>query len=86
MHASWVYYEDFEKSIIVPLTDEQFVTLKRNGKRWEYTLPEYTKEELHLFKVVVLKWLSEHAIIKVGKHNDKICFKVTDFGKTIFES
>ena len=85
LNSSWVFFDDFMKGIMVPITDDQFITLKKEGKNWEYTLPKYTDEQRNLIKVVVLKWLYENAIVAIGKDNDKICFKVTDFGKKIFE-
>lgn len=85
LNSSWVYFDDFMKGLMIPITDDQFVFLKKEGKNWEYVLPKYTEEQLNLIKVVVLKWLYENAIVAVGKDQNKICFKVTDFGKTIFE-
>ena len=85
LHSSWIYFDDFIKGVMVPLTDEQFITLKKKGKNWGYFLPQYTDVQSNLIEVVVLKWLYETAIIALGTHNNKRCLKVTDFGKNIFE-
>jgi hypothetical protein len=86
LNNSWIYFDDFIKGIMVPLTDDQFITLKKEGKNWEYSLPRYTNEQFNLIKVVVLKWLQENGIIAIGTHENRDCFKVTDFGKKIFEN
>lgn len=85
LNSSWIHLEDFLKGVMIPITDEQFITLKKEGKSWGYILPKYTEKQLNLIKIVVLKWLFESSMVTLGILNDKICFKVTDFGKSVFE-
>lgn len=84
LHTGWVYFDDFIQGVIVPLSEESTVLLKRQGKTWKYTLPTYTEEELALIKATVLDWLFEIGVTAVGVHNGKECFCVTPYGQTLF--
>jgi hypothetical protein len=84
LNSGWVYFEDFLKGVIAPLSVDSFVILKRLGKTWKYTLPAYSEEELALIKATVLEWLFETGVTAVGTHNGKECFCVTAFGQSLF--
>ncbi len=84
LHSGWVYFDDFARGVIVPLSEESTVLLKRQGKSWKYCLPSYTEEELALIKATVLEWLFEIGVTAVGVHNGKECFTVTPFGQSLF--
>ena len=84
LDSSWVYFDDFLRGVIVPLSEESIVMLKRQGKTWKYSLPTYTEEELALIKATVLEWLFEIGVTAVGQHNGKECFCVTAFGQSLF--
>lgn len=85
LNAEWVYFDDFMKGVICPITDDQNIVLKKEGKNYRYVLPTYSEDQLLLIKTVVLKWLFEAGMVATGTHKDKICFKVTNFGKKFFE-
>lgn len=84
LSSGWVYFDDFINGVIVPLSEESIVMLKRQGKTWKYSLPIYTDEELALIKATVLEWLFESGIVAVGTHESKDCFYVTAFGQSLF--
>lgn len=85
LNCEWIYFDEFVKGIMCPLTDDQNITLKKIGKNYRYELPSYLEEQLLLFETVVFRWLFESAMVATGKHNNRRCFKVTKFGKKIFE-
>ncbi|MCI0382334.1 MAG: hypothetical protein L0207_04710, partial [Chlamydiae bacterium] len=70
---------------IVPLNENQIVSLKRIGKHWQYLLPKYSEEDILLLKTVVWDWLFEIGAVAIGWHEDKECFRVTNFGQTLFQ-
>ena len=84
LSSGWIYFDDFLKGVIVPLSEESTVMLKRQGKTWKYSMPTYTEEELALIKATVLEWLFEIGVTAVGIHNGKECFCVTPFGQSLF--
>ncbi|GAB4185080.1 MAG: hypothetical protein Tsb0015_01740 [Simkaniaceae bacterium] len=80
----WVYFEDFMKGVLIPLSEKTSVSLKKIGRRWKYTLPEYSQDELNLIRTTILDGLFESGMIIKGMHNDKECFKITSLGKSLF--
>lgn len=82
--SGWVYFDDFIKGVIVPLSEDSIVMLKRQGKTWKYNLPAYTEDELALIKATVLEWLFELGVTVVGEHESKKCFSITSFGQSLF--
>ncbi len=84
LNGQWVYFEDFIRGVIVPLSEDSIVMLKRQGKTWKYNLPTYSDAELALIKATVLEWLFEIGVTAVGTHANKECFCVTPFGQSLF--
>ena len=84
LHSGWVLFDDFVKGVMVPLNERTAIVLKKTGKSWRYTLPEYTPEETLLIKATVLGWLFEIGIIAIGTYEEKDCFCVTPFGQSLF--
>lgn len=84
LHSGWVYFDDFLHGVIVPLSEESTISLKRQGKSWKYNLPIYSEEELALIKATVLEWLFEIGVTAVGTHKGKECFTITTFGQSLF--
>ncbi|HEY2810677.1 MAG TPA: hypothetical protein VGJ00_04740 [Rhabdochlamydiaceae bacterium] len=84
LDADWVYFDDFVKGVITPLSEDSIIMLKRQGKTWKYSLPTYTEEEIALIKATVLEWLFEIGVTAVGMHEGKECFCVTPFGQSLF--
>lgn len=84
LHGYWVYFDDFLKGILVPLSEQSVVTLRRFGKQWKYVLPRYSEEEKALFKAIIFEWLYEFGMVTIGKCQGKDCFAVTQWGRFFF--
>ncbi len=84
LHSDWVLFDDFIKGVMVPLNERTTIVLKKTGKSWRYSLPEYTAEEILLIKATLLEWLFEIGIIAIGTYEGKDCFCVTPFGQSLF--
>jgi len=84
LYSGWILFDDFVKGVIIPLSDESAVVLKKIGKTWKYTLPEYTEEEYAFIRETVLEWLYEAGIVMKGVIQGKACFCVTPFGQSLF--
>ncbi len=82
-HLNWIYFDDFLKSAIIPLSEEQQVCLKKVGKSWSYTLPTYTAEEKDFIKYIICDWLFESGITQIGTASGKTVFRLTTLGKAI---
>lgn len=84
LQDGWVYFDDFVHGVIVPLSEDSIIMLKKQGKTWKYSLPVYSEDELALIKATVLEWLFEIGVTAVGTHDSKDCFCVTAFGESLF--
>lgn len=80
----WVYYDHFLNGVIVPISESSKVTLKKKGRSWHYSLPEYTQDEKKLIKLITQDWLFEAGVIALGTHQDRVCIQVTPLGKQMF--
>lgn len=85
LKKGWVYFDDFIRGVLVPLQEGSAVALKKSGKQWKYTLPEYTEEEKALIKAVVFDWLFECGITAIGSIEGRECFSATPFGQIFFQ-
>lgn len=85
LHGKWIYFDDFFKGVLVSISENSAVTLKRTGKHWKYTLPSYTETERKLIYDTVFEWLYEAGMVMTGKCNGRDCFAVTAFGRFLFE-
>ena len=84
LHTGWVFYDEFEKGVIVPFAEHTAATLKKCGKGWKYALPDYSSEEKTLLRAIVFEWLLEAGITAVGTYQGRDCFTVTAFGQSLF--
>lgn len=80
----WIYFDDFMKGFLVPLSENTRITLKRIGRRWKYTLPEYSPEEKTFVREKILEELYECGLIRKGKHETRECFTLSPLGKSLF--
>lgn len=76
----WVDIDTFIQGVIVPLGNQEPVTLKNKGKRWRYALPIYTPHEKQFIQNVIMERLAELGIVETGSYKDKPCFCLTPFG------
>jgi hypothetical protein len=84
LDKGWVFFDDFIKGAHVPLQDAQTVKLQKTGKKWSYTLPEYSEQEKDFFRVVILCWLAESGSVQTGFLEGKECFRITNLGQKLF--
>lgn len=84
LNTGWVYFDEFSKGVIVSLTETSTLSLKKQGKHWKYSLPSYSDAEQALIQAVVLEWLFEAGITAIGTAEDRLCFTVTDFGRSLY--
>lgn len=80
----WVSLDDFLKGVIAPLNDRTRTQLKKTGRYWKYTIPEYSQEEFKFIKHTILTWLFESGIIQTGLSHSETCIRVTNLGKILF--
>lgn len=80
-YSEWILFEDFLKGMTTTLSEESSVILKKQGKKWKYTLPFYNSKELILIESVILEWLSELGIVELGSYHNNHCFRVTEYGR-----
>ncbi len=82
LHSGWMFFEDFLKGVMIPLHEP--IALKKVGKSWRYTLPDYTDDEKALLRATIFEWLFEVGITATGTYEGKECFCVTPFGQSLF--
>ncbi len=80
---NWLYFDDFIKSAIIPLSEEKQVSLRKVGRSWSYALPQYTKEEKEFIQYIICDWLFESGVTQIGYASNKIAFRLTTLGKSI---
>ena len=84
LHKDWVFYDEFQKGIIAPLRDEHAICLKKVGRNWAYTVPNYTEQDAKFIQATVLQRLFEAGLVQVGTLEGRDCFRVTSLGQTLF--
>lgn len=84
IHLGWVEFDEFMKGISASISEESKIILKKSGKTWHYSLPQYSEEEKNLIRRTILEWLFEAGLVLVGTYRGKDCFCVTAFGQSIF--
>lgn len=84
LNAGWIYFDDFFKGVLPPLSEHSVVILKKVGKTWKYVLPEYNDEESAFIKATVMEWLPEIGIVSTGMCEGREVFTVTNFGQSVF--
>ena len=75
----WVYLEDFLSSMIEELSTTDALVLKK-VKRWSYARPQYGLEEQEFIRQVLFERLSLVGFLETGRHDGKICLRLTDLG------
>ncbi|MCH9612796.1 MAG: hypothetical protein S4CHLAM102_12930 [Chlamydiia bacterium] len=84
-HIGWIEFDEFMKGMTAPLNEHCRITLKKHGKCWLYSLPEYNTDEKAFIKRAILDWLYECGVIQIGSYQGSPTFRLTSFGKTLFQ-
>ncbi len=82
-HNKWVYFADFLAHCKIALSEEKKISLKKNGRFWQYALPEYDREEKEFIRITILDWFFESGIVHVGTLHSKPCFCLTKLGRSL---
>lgn len=80
----WVYFDDYVKGMTSGIGSTDSVVLQNKGKKWRYTIPSYSDEELNFIKNVLFTGLFDAGLIATGTHQGKLCFSLTPFGHVVF--
>ncbi len=81
---NWVLFEEFMKSILISLSEEQHVILKKVGRRWRYVLPTYTDYEKDFMTYIFLDWFEKVGVTEKGFYTHRPCLRLTPLGTEIF--
>jgi len=85
LNVSWVLFDDFIKGVCISIGENSCLKLACKGKHWSYEFPEYSQDEIDMISAAVLENLFEAGMVSIGWHNNKAAFRVTEFGKSLFE-
>ena len=83
-HSGWVLFEDFLNGIVAPISENSKMSLKKIGRHWKYSLPDYSREEIALIHLVIYQWLFEGGMVATGSFEGKECLRITPFGQSMF--
>jgi predicted transcriptional regulator len=84
LHAGWVEIDEVIEGSLIGLSEEPILVLKKAGRLWKYTRPQYTDEQKNMLRAVLQDWLFEIGAVSVAIYKKTTCLKVTDFGHTLF--
>ena len=80
----WVYFDEFLRGVTVPLNEETETRMKKVGRTWRYTIPQYTEAQKAFIESMIIEWLFEAGIVRMGEHKGRVCFCTTSLGKSLF--
>lgn len=83
-HSDWVLWDDFLKSLTVPISESSKMTLTKTGRCWKYTHPEYSEAEILLIQKITFEWLFEGGVVSTGRYRGHPCLRITPFGRSMF--
>lgn len=81
----WVFFDDFIKGCTACVGLISEISLKKVGKKWTYTLPSYTEEDIALIKRIIFEKFFEAGFVHTEKVDGRDCFSVTAFGRIMLE-
>lgn len=79
-HNKWLVFEDFLKGMICPIGETPGTTLIKKGRKWKYSIPQYSPDEKAFIKLIIFERLYQIGITEIGTYLGKDCFRITDFG------
>lgn len=85
IYSGWIDSDAFVSGITAPIGDNAPVKLQKQGRRWEYVLPQYSDEDKALVKEMISGPLFEAGIVALGTYKGGSCFQVTPFGRITLE-
>ncbi len=82
--SGWVLLDEFLSGVIAPISENSKMSLKKTGRYWKYSLPDYSEGEFALIRLVIFNWLFEGGIIATGSFQGKECLRITPLGQSMF--
>ncbi|MCB1072603.1 MAG: hypothetical protein KDK96_05815 [Chlamydiia bacterium] len=82
--SGWVLFDEFLNGIIAPISENSKMSLKKTGRYWKYSLPDYSEDEMALIRLIIFNWLFEGGIIATGSYQGKECLRITPLGQSMF--
>jgi len=82
--CNWVLFDDFLTGVVAPISENSKMSLKKTGRYWKYSLPDYTDAESALIRKVIYHWLFEGGIIATGSIDGNECLRITPLGQSMF--
>lgn len=83
-NQGWIRFNEFIKGVLAPVRGSGEITLQRVGRRWAYTRPTYTPEQVSFIRDVIFERFFEAGFVEIGSIDDQtLCFRVTPFGKSM---
>jgi hypothetical protein len=81
---SWVYFDDFLKGCVAAIGENSKVELKKTGKTWRYSIPDYSEKEKLFIQIALLEWLFESGVVQTGLLDIRPVFRLTGLGRKLF--
>ena len=81
LKTGWVFLDDFLKGFYATVGSASPVTLKKQGKHWNFALPKYNESEQEFITNTVMTFFFEAGITATGMFEGKPCFTLTPFGQ-----
>lgn len=78
---SWMALDDCINWITAAVGNQEPLALKKVGKKWQYTLPNYSQKEKEFIKRVITDLFFNMNVTECGTYNNTLCFKITPFGR-----
>ncbi|MEM8727672.1 MAG: hypothetical protein AAGE99_03060 [Chlamydiota bacterium] len=82
--SGWVLFDEFLNGVTAPISENSKMSLKKTGRFWNYSLPDYSEDEVSLIRLIIYNWLFEGGIIATGSYQGKECLRITPLGRSIF--
>ncbi|MGD2169423.1 MAG: hypothetical protein PVI40_04190 [Chlamydiota bacterium] len=85
LHGNWVCFDQFLKGVTVSIGDHAGIQLSSIGKHWGYRVPNYSPDEIDFIHSSIFEGLFEAGMVEISSQEGKDFFRVTSFGRTLFE-
>jgi hypothetical protein len=79
----WVSFDTFIKGVMAAVRGAPEVSLQKVGRRWAYTRPTYTPDQVNFIYQMIFERFFEAGFVTIGTYQDKACFAVTPFGRSM---
>lgn len=81
LNQDWVYSEDFLSNSLICLDETVHLALKKQGRSWNYHIPNYSEEERAFIFASLYGRFTELGLIEIGQSDGQDCFHLSSYGK-----